>query len=178
MYMLDKDQSHLESTLLLCWHAALYATNWWFQLHRSPSVTAKKVVNENVVPSATEAKKENSPALILPLPGRTKKHTHSWHNWTKCVCRECVVKVPAETQGFHYKRLSESILCYLRIPQLLPSPLCKLKTAPDQTSDCSVGAHNVVTLLGTVSFSNPLLQWKKRLCIHTFPHCLPVCTVS
>lgn len=107
-----------------------------------------------------------------------KKLTHSWHNWTKCVCRECVVKVPTETRGFHYERLSGPVLCCLRIPHLLPSLLCKLKTALDQTSDCSMGARNVIKLLGTLSFSSPLFQWKKRLCIHTFPHHLPVHTVS
>lgn len=128
-----------------------------FQLHHSPCVGANKVINGNVMQTATEAKKTNSPASSLSSPGGKMSFWY-WNSRSKCMYREGAVKVPTEAKGFHYRLLSGSFLCYLRIAQSVTQPTLQSQNS-SRTDIWLLAAPwelQGMTLLGIPSFFSPL----------------------
>lgn len=80
--------------------------------------------------------KRKLPSLDSPSSRKGKKKSDPQLTQLNQMCLQgmYIIKVPTETQGFHYKWLSGSFLFYLRIAQSLPVHSANSKQL--QTSDC------------------------------------------
>lgn len=144
-------------------NADLLSATSWFQLHHSPSVRANKVINDSIMQTATEDKKTNSPDSVLSPSG--------WKNVLLIAETTDPNVSPGKVQLRYQQKHKVSITDPCLDPScatsellsLLPSPLCKPRTAPDQTSDCQqIHGHS----LASHPSSAYSLQWTKILHSH------------
>lgn len=104
--------------------------------------------------------KRKLPSLDSPSSRKGKKNqTHSWHNWTKCVYRECVLRY----QQKHEVSITNGCLdLSSSASELLShyqSTLQTPKSSRHLTVSSSMGALTIIMVPGTLSLSSPLLQW-------------------
>lgn len=127
--------------------------------------------------------KRKLPSLDSPSSRKGKKNqTHSWHNWTKCVYRECVLRY----QQKHEVSITNGCLdLSSSASELLShyqSTLQTPKSSRHLTVSSSMGALTIIMVPGTLSLSSPLLQCGGgRSCAHyrrALPYLLPICATS